>query len=338
MAQNAGKDEKTVGTGLALGSGSTQGGSAQGTTPTYREGTSRFPLDANTLQRLDTLALLTRRPLPTGRPGRRRSPLAGSSMEFADFRRYAPGDDFRRIDWRAYARLERLFLRVFEAEENITVTILIDCSTSMDHGTPTKASLATSLAAALAYIAFKCEDSVIIGALTDRLVSYRRVTGGKNALWQVGEFLQRLPQGRDKSPPLRATDLNKSLYDVGRAVTSPGLTIIISDFLAPSGYQTGVRAVRQLRQEVALLQILAPDELDPQIQGDWSLRDSEGADKVNVSASPAVLQAYQERLTEFTEQLAACAHGHMGTYALIASDTAILDVVQRLLRQIQLIR
>src|SRR5436305_3367859 len=174
MFQDAGKDEKTVEVGSAL---DTRAGSAQGTgqgqalsaptLPTHREGTKRFPLDASVLQRLDTLALLTRRPLATGRQGRRRSPLAGSSMEFADFRRYAPGDDFRRIDWRAYARLERLFLRVFEAEENITVTILIDCSTSMDHGIPTKASLATALAAALAYIAFKCEDNVIIGALTD---------------------------------------------------------------------------------------------------------------------------------------------------------------------------
>src|SRR5437588_4796827 len=108
---------------------------------------SRFPLEAEVLQRLDSLALLTRSPMASGRPGRRRSPLAGSSMEFADYRRYAPGDDFRRIDWRAYARLERLFLRAFEAEEDLTVTVLVDCSDSMDHGSPTKATLATSLAA-----------------------------------------------------------------------------------------------------------------------------------------------------------------------------------------------
>ena len=108
--------------------------------------TSRFPLDSGVLQRLDSLALLTRRPMATGRPGRRRSPLAGSSMEFADYRRYSPGDDFRRIDWRAYARLERLFLRVFEAEENLTVTVLVDCSDSMSYGNPTKASLAMELA------------------------------------------------------------------------------------------------------------------------------------------------------------------------------------------------
>ena len=294
-------------------------------------GKNRFPLDAGILQRLDNLALLTRRSMATGRPGRRRSPMAGSSMEFADYRRYSPGDDFRRIDWRAYARLERLFLRVFEAEENITVTILIDCSDSMHHGTPSKIALATTIAAALAYVSLKCEDSVVVGALTDRLVASRRVGNGKNSIWTVGEFLNRLPRSG-------STDLNRALYDLGRVVTGPGLTIIISDFLAPGGYQVGVRAVRQLRQEVALLQILSPDELEPNIQGDWRLRDSEGSGNVDVSISSTILQAYQNRLAVFTEDLAAFAHTHMATYTLIPSDTALIDVVQRLLRQIDLIK
>jgi uncharacterized protein (DUF58 family) len=252
-------------------------------------------------------------------------------MEFADYRRYSPGDDFRRIDWRAYARLERLFLRVFEAEENIPVTILIDCSDSMYHGTPAKSELAISLTAALAYVALKSEDSVTVGALTDRLVSCQRAGSGKHAIWTVGEFLERLPHAG-------ATDLNRALYDLGRVVNGPGLTIIISDFLAPGGYQTGIRAVRQLRQEVALLQILSPDEIDPQFQGDWQLRDSEGNQKVEVSISANILQAYRDRLSQFTEGLASFAHDHGATYTLIASDTSITDVVQRTLRQIELVK
>ena len=187
--------------------------------------TARFPLDAGTLQRLDNLVLVTRKAMATGRPGRRRSPLAGSSMEFADYRRYAPGDDFRRIDWRAYARLERLFLRIFEAEENLTVTILIDCSESMQYGRPAKASLATALAAALAYIALKCEDSVIAGALTDRLAAHRRVGRGKHAIWAVGEFLSRLSQSG-------ATDLNRNHAPV----------CVNQEFVAPVRPTTDFRA------------------------------------------------------------------------------------------------
>ncbi|HEY6408598.1 MAG TPA: DUF58 domain-containing protein [Ktedonobacteraceae bacterium] len=291
----------------------------------------RFPLDATVLQRLDSLALLTRRPMATGRPGRRRSPLAGSSMEFADYRSYSPGDDFRRIDWRAYARLERLFLRVFEAEENLTVTVLVDCSDSMSYGNSTKAALAMQLAAALAYVALKCEDSVIVGALTNKLAAYRRAGSGKNAVWSVGEFLQRLPRSG-------TTDLNRALYDLGRIASKPGLTIVISDFLAPGGYQTGIRALRQLRQEVALLQILAPDELEPDIQGDWRLQDSEGVGSIDVSVSAAVLQAYRERLAMFTQELATFAHTYAMTYTMIPSDTAVIDVVQRILRQVELVK
>ena len=292
---------------------------------------ARFPLDADVLQRLDNLALLTRKSMATGRPGRRRSPMAGSSMEFADYRRYAAGDDFRRIDWRAYARLERLFLRIFEAEENLTITVLIDCSDSMQYGTPSKASLASMLAAALCYVALKCEDSVILGALTNRLTAQRRVGSGKHAIWTVGEFLQRLPHSGE-------TDLNRALYDLGRLVTGPGLTIVISDFLAPGGYATGLKAVRQLRQEVALLQVLAPDELEPEIQGDWRLKDSEGAGSVEVSASSAVLQAYRQRLAMFTQELASFAHAQAMTYTMIPSDTAVIDIVQRLLRQVELVK
>jgi uncharacterized protein (DUF58 family) len=291
---------------------------------------SRFPLDAQTLQQLDNLALITRRAMASGRPGRRRSPLAGSSMEFADYRRYSPGDDFRRIDWRAYARLERLFLRLFEAEENLMVTILIDCSDSMQYGEPSKASLAVTLAAALAYIALKCEESVVVGALSNRLIAYRRAGSGTHAIWTVGEFLSRLPQAGQ-------TDLNRALYDLGRIVTSPGLTIVISDFLSPTGYQTGLRSVRQLRQEVALLQILAPEEIEPHLQGDWHLRDSEGNGGVEISITPAVLGAYKQRLLAYMQELASFAHSHAMTHTMIPSDTALVDVVQRVLRNGQVI-
>ena len=250
-------------------------------------------------------------------------------MEFADYRRYTPGDDFRRIDWRAYARLDRLFLRLFEAEENLAVTILVDCSDSMRHGE--KAALATNLAAALSYIALKSEDSVLVGALTDRLAAYRRAGSGGHAVWSVGAFLSQLPQAG-------ATDLNRALYDLGRVITGPGLAIVISDFLSPSGYQTGLRSLARLRQEVALVQVLAPDEIEPDLQGDWQLRDSEGSGSIDVSITPAVLEAYRRRLEMYMQELASFAHDHAMTYAMVPGDTALLDVVQRLLKQVGIVK
>ena len=154
---------------------------------------------------------------------------------------------------------------------------------------------------------------------------------GKNAIWTVGEFLSSLPHSG-------TTDLNKALYDLGRIVRGAGLTIVISDFLAPGGYQTGIRAVRKSRQEVALLHILAPDELEPDLQGDWRLQDSEGAGTIDVSVSPAVLQAYRQRLTNYMQELTSFAHTYAMTYSMIKSDTAVIDVVQRILRQVELVK
>jgi hypothetical protein len=100
----------------------------------------------------------------------------------------------------------------------------------------------------------------------------------------------------------------------------------------------GLRSVRQLRQEVALLQILSPDEIEPDIQGDWQLRDSEGSGKIEISGTSAVLQAYQQRLLLFMQELASFAHAHSMTYAMIPSDTNLIDVVQRLLRQVEIVK
>src|SRR5258708_13499756 len=108
-------------------------------------------------------------------------------------------------------------------------------------------------------------------------------------MWGEGEFLSRLAHGG-------STDLNRALYELGRVVTGSGLTIVISDFLVPGGYQAGLRAVRQLRQEVALLQILAPDEIEPELQGDWPLPRSERVASVAVTSTPGVLPPYRHRL------------------------------------------
>ena len=167
--------------------------------------------------------------------------------------------------------------------------------------------------------------------MTDRLAAHRAAGSGHHAIWAVGEFLGRLPS-------TGTTDLNRALYDLGRIVNGPGLTVVISDFLAPGGYQVGLRALRQRRQEVVLLHLLAPDEIEPDLQGDWHLRNSEGAGSVEISSTPAVLRAYRQRLHTFMQELASFAHTHAMTYAMIPSNTAITDVVQRLLRQVGVVK
>src|SRR5579872_3998417 len=122
-----------------------------------------FDFDGAFLRRLERLTIQSTRTLLGQSSGPRRSPRRGSSVEFADFREYAPGDDLRRVDWKAYGRLDRLFIRLYQAEEISTVTILIDRSASMGFGDPPKSAFAAEIAAMFSYIALHSYDLVAVG-------------------------------------------------------------------------------------------------------------------------------------------------------------------------------
>ena len=129
------------------------------------------------LQRLDALQLAMRAPARGGAGGLRRSRALGSSVEFSDFREYAPGDDLRRVDWNAYARFDRLFLKLFMEEQETTVHILLDCSASMDFGEPSKWEMAQGLAQLLCYMAIRGGDRAVIIALGEEIIASEVFSG-----------------------------------------------------------------------------------------------------------------------------------------------------------------
>lgn len=283
-------------------------------------------LDAAFVGRLDRLAVAARRRTRGSGAGPRRSLATGSSVEFADYRTYAPGDDFRRVDWNAYARLERLFLRIFEAEENTTLTLFVDCSTSMAGGTPQKGRLARQIAASLAYVALASYDRVAVMGIGERLGPYAPPRSGRERAPEVWRFIAGLPEeGRTALDALRAFEA----YSRG-----PGLAVVISDLLTDSDWRTGLRALRgAARQEITLLQVLAPQELEPDLEGDWTLVDAETGARLELTASPHALRQYRESLDAYTAELTQWTRGQGIAYAQIASATPIDEVVLRLLRR-----
>ena len=160
--------------------------------------------DAEFLQKLERLTLPGTKLIQGGTGGRRRSKAKGSSIEFSDFREYTPGDDYRAIDWHAYARFERLFIKLFMEEREANITIFLDTSASMDYGQPSKGVLAKKLAAVFAYIALANYDRVGIAALNDGISDRYPYFSGKPGFFKALEFIDRLPfSGR--------TSLNKSI-------------------------------------------------------------------------------------------------------------------------------
>lgn len=249
--------------------------------------------DEDFLNRLEHLRLVSRKMRTGKNVGERRSPLKGQSVEFADFRSYSRGDDFRYIDWNSYARTEKLFIKLFMEEQDMLLTIFIDISKSMSWGEPSKKRLALQLAAAFSYLALAAYDRVAIAACSDQLAAYQAPLRGKSGIEQAWSFLSRLSFAGN-------TDLNQALREYGRYSHSPGVSLIISDLLSPNGFQAGAKYLQYLKQEVVVLQLLAPEEIKPGLHGDWKLVDSESGESREISVTPKLLQAYQKRLEDFT--------------------------------------
>jgi uncharacterized protein (DUF58 family) len=285
--------------------------------------------DAAFLRTLEAFRLAPRRSLTGVAVGQRRSPALGSSVEFADFRTYAAGDDYRRIDWNAYARLERLFLRRYRADENLALSLLVDASTSMQWGQPSKARVAAQIAGALAFVALRSDDTVSLAACRNGLVADTRLRlTGQGMVLRAWRFLEDLTFDG-------VTDLNASLATYARALPGRGMTLVVSDLLSPAGFQQGVDALLGARQEVTLVQVLAPDELHPpaDMLGDWRLLDAESVDTLDVSISPRLLRSYQERLSAYLDDIAAYCRQRGVTHILVSSDVNLRDVLVRTLRQ-----
>jgi uncharacterized protein (DUF58 family) len=260
--------------------------------------------DESFLRRLERVALVARHATAGQTQGERRSPKRGQSVEFSDFRPYVAGDDFRRIDWNAYARLERFFIKLFVEEEDLTVHILVDTSRSMAYGEPGKLWYAARVAGALGYIALTGLDRVTItavGGSAQNGSGYFPPHRGKRQALALFNFLQSLEPPPDGSPA-PAPDPAQALaaYASGRAAAGmkPGSLILLSD-LMHDGWTEGLRALASRGFEISVIHVLSSDEANPALDGDLKLIDSEDASAVEITADYDLLARYRQGLQDW---------------------------------------
>lgn len=277
-------------------------------------------LTAAELGLLARLDLVHRRPAGGQYAGERRSPRSARSPEFSDFRPYAPGDDFRQIDWRAYARLDRLVLRLHVAEEEACLNLIVDDSPSMEvpgpAGEPVKSRAAARLAAALGFLGMAAMDRVVVGTVSGRHLPPAR---GRDGLGRMLTFLGSLGGGPAAGPAeLRAASW-----------TRPGITVVLSDFLAadsdgrPADWSPAVAALARRRQEVVLWQLLAAEEEAPALTGDVKLVDAESARELEVTVTAAVLADYAAALGELRDGLRRAAAGTGGRFLASVAEAPL---------------
>jgi uncharacterized protein (DUF58 family) len=285
-------------------------------------------LEPALLRRLEALALQVRRAVSGQMGGERRSKRRGQSVEFADYRNYTPGDDFRLIDWNAYARLDRFMLRLFVAEEELPLNLFVDLSGSMDWGRPNKAETARRLAGGIAYVALAALDRVRLTVFAEGETSGGAPSRGRRAAATLFSRLQSFPAGG-------VTNYEKLVWPIGRQ--RPGMTILITDGLGESPLDPALTALQRAHQEGAVLQLLAPQELTLDWSGDARLKDAETGLEREFTATPLTQSGYVKALAQRTDEIERAAHRRGLRFARLSTSEPIDEMVQVTLRRIGLL-
>jgi uncharacterized protein (DUF58 family) len=277
------------------------------------------------LAQLERLALASKRTFRGRVKGERKSPHRGSSVEFVDYRPYGVGDDLRYVDWNIYGRLDRLYLKLFVDEKDLCLHLLLDASSSMDVGKPTKLHYATRLAAALGFVALVNYERVGVGIVRDRMTEGWSPARGRAQVLPLLGFLGALRPGG-------VTALSDGLTSYVRASREAGLAVLISDLLDPLGYAAGVRALLERRFDVHVVHLLAPEELNPSLTGDLRLKDAETGEVRELTLDAEALRGYRRRLHQFLAEAEAFCRANEISYHRVTTDVPVEDFVLRRLK------
>lgn len=287
-------------------------------------------LDEEFLRRLERLSLVVGRPASAGIGGEHRSAARAPSTEFSDYRPYLPGDDFRRIDWNAYGRLGHLYVKETEARERLALQVLLDASSSMDWGQPSKLLYGRQLAAALAYLALARFDRVGVTALGETSRTFGP-TRGRARFHDLLRFLD----GTEAAGRVRLDD---ALVAQRADRREGGQVILISDMLAPEGYRDGLERLLRSGLDVVVLHVLSPQELQPESGGDAELVDVETGELVEVSLTLETIARYRERLDRWCDDLQACCAERGIRYCRTSTATPFEELLLDALRRRLILR
>ncbi len=274
------------------------------------------------LTQLETLRLRTRQEFLGSHPGSYSSPRRGTSLEFADYRRYTPGDDLRYLDWGIYARSDRLYVKLFREEVDLFAYVFIDASASM--GFPSREGKflpASHVALALCYVILANHDRVKLHLLQDpsRASPFFR---GRRRMTDCVNFAT-------AAAPAGALDLAASLNDHLQKLRRPGKAILISDFLMPAAaYQKGLNLLRAFNLDIAAIQVLSRQEVDPSLpSGSLALVDSESQREVNLRWNATARRDYQARLAHHNLELKSFCHQSGIHYSLYVNDRDLSEFI-----------
>jgi uncharacterized protein (DUF58 family) len=282
-------------------------------------------LSTDFLTQLERLTLLSRRSFRGRVKGERRSPRKGISVEFSDYRQYGIGDDLRYVDWNVYARLDRLYLKLFVDEEDLCLHLLVDASASMGFGEPSKLDYSTRLAGALGFVGLMGLERVGVGVVRDRMAEGFNPARGRSQAIPLMDFLGRLRAGG-------STSLNEGLAAYALRAREAGLAVLVSDLMDPGGYERGLKAMLERRFDVHVIHVLSADEMNPGFGGDLRLLDSESDEARDLTLDGEALRGYHERLRTFLDRAEQFCRTNEITYHRVVTETPVEEFMLRQLK------
>lgn len=237
---------------------------------------SRSFIDAQVLSRLAAVPLCARRPMQGNVSGRHPSPHRGASVEFAEYRKYVPGDDLRRLDWRAYGRSDRFYVKEFEADTNLRCCLVLDTSGSMAFGSGAvnKLEYARRIAGTLGYLAIQQGDAVGLACVAKGIV--RSIPPRRNAA-----HLKLVLDQLEEAKPQGDTQLAAVLHELAETIRQRALIVVISDFfIEPDLLRGCFQHLRFRHHDVAMFHLLDPQELDFNFRRPMRFLDMEGGPSI----------------------------------------------------------
>jgi len=244
--------------------------------------------------------------------GVRRTRGRGPGTEFHEFRPYQPGDDLRAIDWTVEARLHQLVVRVPRAHGHVRLHVLLDVSASMSIGSPSKLECGRRIAAALCYVAVRNRDAAGVSTFRDRINSFMPPAEGRAQLMRALEFLGTLS-------PSGASSIDRALEHYAAAASGPGLAVVLSDFFE-AGAVRGLQHLLHRGLRPIVLQVVAPEELEPALPSDVELIDIEQPDGERLVVDAGAIRAYQAVLAQHEASLREFCAAHRCPFARLASN------------------
>jgi uncharacterized protein (DUF58 family) len=282
--------------------------------------------DDEFLKKLEYLNIISKRLFAGQLRAERRTRKRGTGLEFADYPAYVAGDDFRHLDWKAYLRLNRLILKLFEEEEDLPIYFFVDASQSMNYGNPTKLDYARRVCAALCYIGLANLDRVNVISFADGVKNEMPPQRGKGRIFKIFRFLSDIVPGGE-------TNARASFKTYCTATRRRGLAVVISDMFDGNGFESALDILRHFRHDIFVIQIASHEEIDPKLKGEIQLVDSESNVSREITVTPSLLSAYRAEFGKFCEGIESYCGKYQLGHVRTATDFPFEELVLKVFRQ-----